>query len=419
MAVSVLKNLRFINLGFLMTISGILGGTLSYVFQLLMGRMLTPADFSVFSASANFLVFLSSLLGGFGMLITRQVAAFQVSGVNGVPKTYFWKIQTHLIFLGIFGIVLIAPFLDDTQVFLKIQSPHIVWLLYCALISAFFCSLNYSILQGLEKFYALAFLAVAPVIAKIIFSYGLTYFGYGLEGAFIGVMIALMVMAGCVLMLVSFYLKDSNYTALAYPKVQIKTLLPTYISTVALAIMTQLDITLVNWYFQAEDASIFIATAVFGKAILYVSGSFVLVLFPVAAKLYSSKASGRQILRESIAASLGLGFAMVIIFYFFGESLCGFLYDGKYLGAGQLLPFYGMAMMPMVFIILAEHFLLARGKVFFAWIFFAFAPIELFGIHLFHDDLSQVIWVMGISNTLIGLIGLVFMWPELFKRKMK
>ena len=416
MVVPIFKKNRFINLGLLMTVSGVLGGVLSYTFQLLMGRILTPSDFSVFSASINFVVFLSSFLGAVGMLITRQVAAFQASGIKGVPRFYFWKIQRNLIFLGLMGVLLVAPFIETAQVFLKIQSSYFIWILYCVLIGTFFYSLNYSILQGLEKFYMLAFLAVAPVLAKIIFSCGLVYLGYGLEGAFMGVLLALVVMVGCIFASSSAHIKNSSTHAPNYPEAQITSLLPTYISTVALAAMSQLDITIVNWYFQADESATFIATAVFGKALLYVSGGFVLVLFPIAAKLHSSKISGRQILLQSLAASLGLGIAVLCIFYFYGNALSEFLYGGKYPGVGRLLPFYGLALFPIVFVILAEHFLLARGKVLFAWIFLVIAPLELLGMHYFHKDLFQIIWVMGFANTLMALIGLTFMWPELWKR---
>ena len=65
---------RLLRAGLWMSLAGVVGGALGYVFQVLMGRLLSPADFALFSAVMALGMFAASPLSALTMLVARQVA---------------------------------------------------------------------------------------------------------------------------------------------------------------------------------------------------------------------------------------------------------------------------------------------------------------------------------------------------------
>jgi hypothetical protein len=62
-------------------------------------------------------------------------------------------------------------------------------------------------------------------------------------------------------------------------------------------------------------------------------------------------------------------------------------------------------MLPMALVMVAEYFLIAKGKVMFAYLFMIAAPVEVLAIAYFHDSLLQVVLVLGIGGAAMTLVG--------------
>jgi len=99
------------------------------------------------------------------------------------------------------------------------------------------------------------------------------------------------------------------------------------------------------------------------------------------------------------------------VFYFlFGEEIVVLLYGEHYRGAGVVLKFYGFAIFPMALVLVAEHFLIAKGRVLFAYLFLFIAPLQLIAVYFFHDSLQMVVAVMGVSGLILVLLGYGLLW---------
>jgi O-antigen/teichoic acid export membrane protein len=108
-----------------------------------------------------------------------------------------------------------------------------------------------------------------------------------------------------------------------------------------------------------------------------------------------------------------VGVAVTSFFYLYGERIITLLYGSSYHAAGKLLPWFSLSMIPITIIILAEHYLIAKGKTLFAWIFFLTAPIALIAINFLHQDLLTVILIIGIYGAILGMIGFILMWSSI------
>ena len=97
------------------------------------------------------------------------------------------------------------------------------------------------------------------------------------------------------------------------------------------------------------------------------------------------------------------------------EQIIALLYGQDYQRAGVVLKFYGLIMIPMALILVAENYLIATGKVLFAYLFLALIPFQVVAIYFYHDSLLQVITVMGLFGCIQAIIGYVLLWKAFQK----
>jgi len=67
-------------------------------------------------------------------------------------------------------------------------------------------------------------------------------------------------------------------------------------------------------------------------------------------------------------------------------------------------------MLPMALIMVAEHFLIAMGRVMFAYLFMVVAPLQLIAIYYYHDTLLNMVVIMAISGITLVLVGYGLLW---------
>jgi O-antigen/teichoic acid export membrane protein len=137
----------------------------------------------------------------------------------------------------------------------------------------------------------------------------------------------------------------------------------------------------------------------------YLPGGLVAALYPMVASRHAARQSSAQLLALSAFAALFVCGAAVLFYWLMGPWLGGLLYGSAYSPAGELLGLYGWAVLPMALVMVAEHFLIAQGRVLFAWLFLAVAPLQLLTIHLWHPDLDSVILVVGGGGAVMALVG--------------
>ncbi len=110
---------RFLRTGFWLTVANLMGGVLGYVYQILIGLMLTPSNFALFSAvMALFAIFSTPLSAAF-MVVSRRVTNLLVTGDPRRIQNYYWLILRNLLILSVPVIILGIFFGALLGVFLK------------------------------------------------------------------------------------------------------------------------------------------------------------------------------------------------------------------------------------------------------------------------------------------------------------
>jgi len=393
----------------LLVLSGIGAGGLGYLFQIIMGRMLSLQEYGLFSALIAIFMIFSAPLSTLMMLVSRKVSGYR--GLDDFLNLghFFASINTKAmgIGLGLFAIavVLSNPFANHPE----LSQLRYVWVIGLLLLSVIPLVINQGFLQGLQYFPVLSLSLALNVCVKIAASVLLVWLGYGVAGAIGGSVVAnLVIMAG------SYYFiqDDVNKRPVKGTKqghLPVKTMLPVFIANVAFVAMTQFDMILVNHYFSAESAGQYAAASVLGKAVMYLPSGIATALFPMVAEHHAKQESDIHLLARALKLVALLSGSCAVFYYFFGEFLTTLLYGPEYAEAGRLLQYYGMAILPMSLVMVAEYYLIAKAQVVFAYIFSFVLPFQLLAVYFYHDSLLQVISIMGGTSLVVALAGSLVM----------
>lgn len=402
---------RLLRAGFWLTASNVAAGLLGYAYQVLMGRMLTAVEFALFSALMALSMFFSSPLGAMFMLISRRVSYLRAHSQLAGLRSLYWRTHLVLALGGLLFLLSLFSLLNEAQAYLKSPSQSPIWLFGGFIVLGAFLLVNNAFFQGMQRFGWLGGTSVWGVAVKILGSTILIACGLGVGGA----------LAGALFSTVLIWLIGVKAITRAFPSTRgggrlplepfpLNTVLPAIIANIAFAAMTQLDMVLVNWYFPPEQAGLYAAASVLGKAVLYLPGGLAMALFPMVAENHAKDEGSAHIMLQAIAVTAALCGLTALVYWFLGDWLIASLYGPTYAGAGDLLRWYGFAILPMTLVMVAEYFLIAKGRVLFAWLFLGVAPLQVLAISLWHDQLSTVIAIMGTCGAILAGIGYGMLW---------
>jgi len=393
-----------------MFVGTVIGGTLGYVFQVLMGRMLSTREYGLFSAVMALFTVLAAPLGTLVMVASRKVSEYRAKHDTGSITHFYFSLNIRSAVVG--GLVLGVGvfFVPQIQSYLKAPDAIPVYLFGTLLFFTFFPIINNAFLQGLQNFIWLSSTTSLGFLLKIIFSGVLVWLGYGVAGAIGG-----LILAGLASGLITYGALHSSLSAghgksFQTAHLSFKSALPVFIANTAFVAMTQLDMVLVNYFFSAHEAGLYAAASILGKAVMYLPGGISLALFPMVAENHARNEGSAHLLLQAIGLTAFLCSAGAVFYFLFGENIIEFLYGKNYRGAGKILKFFGFAILPMGLVMVAENFLIAKGRVLFAYLFAFTAPFQFMAIYFFHDSLQMVITVMGLSGLFIALLGYGFLW---------
>lgn len=402
---------RFLHFGFILTALHISGGALGYVYQILMGRILQPAEFALFSAIMALSVFVSAPLAAMSMLVVRRVSALKAHANLFFARSLFLKINQILLFVGIFTFFILWILKPQLQHYLRVENISVINIFIVIVLFSIFNMVVLAFFQGLQRFICLGVLGLSGIITKIFISTGLIQFGFGVEGALLGVLLSIVLLYLIAIPILFLPLpSQAPYQHFHINFSSLKRILPVLVATITFAAMTQLDMAVVNWYFSPEDAGLYAAASVLGKAVLYLPGGLILALFPMVSESHAKGSDSFQIFKQAVIVTLFLCGLIACIYWIFGDMIILTLYGESYGGAGKILSWYGFAILPVAVVVIAEQYLIAKGQVLFAWIFLMILPIEMLAIYIWHSELWMVLFIMGFFGCALALIGYYLMW---------
>lgn len=408
---------KLIGPAILVSLATVISGALGYFFQIFIGRSLGSEYYGIFSSLMAMTVILSAPFGALVMIISKQVSTSTALGYASHFHRYYSKYITYFIFFS-FGVLAISYCSFSFLIDIVPGRDRTIFLLFVLIVLASILVLfNNAILQGHAEFKLFSFLNVLPVVLKIIFAY--IFMAYMLSGVLFGILLA-----GTISLLISGRFIYKNYVSYVSNgevsennnrgplKLNIKSILMILLANIGFILMTQLDIILVSHYFDPVLTSSYAVASVLGKAILYLPSGFAIVLYPKVAANHATKQASGNTLFMVLFFTVSSCLCASLFYWIFSDKIIEIFFGNTFVYAGQILKYYGFAILPLAIVMVMEYFLIAKGRMIFGWIILIMAPLQILLINQIHESINQVLIIIFGSGLVIIISALFVLRRE-------
>lgn len=381
-------------------------GLANYGYQVAMGRLLSPQDFAFLNTLLGVFVVLSVPVSTLLMVISRRTAEYYAQGNTAGVSVLFRRMNLNVAQGGAMGLAvwfLMSGVLSD---YLRAPSLIPVALLGGGLFFAVMAPINTAVLQGLQEYRRFTFLQGAGGSLRFVLCVLPVFLGFGVNGALVGLMATNAVTWGLAWFFVRPYVVRKAGNSSVEPLVW-KDAWPVLVANLAFAMMTQMDLIIVNRLFSSEEAARYAAAAVLGRTVIYIPGTLVMAMFPMVSEQQAKKGDALHLLVKSIALTLLLSGAGALIFWLAPGLVLEVLFGARYLASVGLLRYFGLAMLPMAVLMILYQYMAAHGRTDFSVIMLGGVVLEMILIGFFHDSLNGVLFAVGLVGALLCLIGLL------------
>ncbi|ADC69293.1 polysaccharide biosynthesis protein [Methanocaldococcus sp. FS406-22] len=391
----------------IMVFFSLLTAFFNYLYQLFMGRLLTPEEYGILFSLINIFYIFSVLSSTVQTTMTKY--ASQLKAKNQVNKiSYFWRYALKKSFT--FGVIttilffMITPFLSS---YLHFPSQIPALILFSSLLFAYAMPTNQGILQGLQRFIPLGITQTLWAFLKFVLGILLVYLGFSVSGA-----LAPFLIANIVVFIISFYfLKD--LIKIKPEPFKIPNLYK-YSTLTLLALLTyttsySIDTILAKHYLTDFLAGIYSSVSVLGKIILFAPGGIAIVLFPKVSELKEKGLNHFNLFIKALILTIILILPILLLFKFFPELIVKIIFGEKYLKTIPYLFKYSLAMFFFAISGLMMNYLLSLGVTRVSYALTLTLIIEIIGITLFHWDINQIVDVVLMLSIFSSIIQMPFL----------
>lgn len=369
---------------------------LNYLYHLIMGRMLGPANYGELAALISLMGLFSIVPSSINLVIIKYVSSAkseaELAGLINWLRVRVVKVS--IVFF--IAILIAAPFITS---FLHISKIAYLILFAVTFLIGFQSLFYRSILQGLLKFKETVISILAENSIKLLVSVLLIYFGFKVGGAIFAFLIA----AAVGWFITIFYLKIKTKKVDQSPDVKSMAFfaIPVIIQSFAMTSIYSSDVILVKHFFSSHDAGIYAALSTLGKIILFATGPIGSVMFPLVSKRMAKGENYKRVFMLSFQATAFLSGAILLVYFLFPSLAIKLLYGSLFLEAGGLLVWIGIFItcFTLSFLIVNYNLSLGKTKVVIFPAVAALAQIIL--IWIYHQSLFMVILISIIISALL------------------
>lgn len=387
--------------------STILGGALGYAYQIVMGRFLSPEDYGLFMALMALIPILSVPISTVYMSVSRRFSRYLALEQKDAFDDFFWSAQLKMLAFGVLGLLVFLALSAPLTNFLSAPSLVPVWLVGIYMFFILLTPIVNAAIQASQKFRFIAVTNVVGPLAKLVSGAAFIAIGWRVEGALCGLVATAAFLAAfgfhyCRRRLDLRWRRPSWSHRLGIGEVY-----PVLLATLAFTLLFQVDLLLVKHLFSPHVAGMYAAAATLGKAVLFLPTSIVVPLFPMTAAAAATGQNTTRLLRKAIGATLVLTLAGALVYFIFAEMIVLLLFGEKYREAIPILRYYGFAMVPIAIVMVVEHYLVAKGRMLFAYLIFACSPVFIGSALYWRGDPLNIVWLMiavGIAILAVALL---------------
>lgn len=378
---------------------------ISYVYHLLLGRMLGPSGYGEISSLFSILyMFTVPLLVGQTVLV-KFVSQIKATGTLSQAKSLCITVTKMCGVASIAMFPFILIFSGTITHFLHLSSPILFILIYILFVITLLSTVTASVLQGYQKFAWFSGLTLAVLIIKVLLS--ISFIPWGVRGMLFAAIIAAASVYGVYFFPLKEMLQTKATRAGIMKEEALKFGIPTLLSLLGITSLYTTDIILVRHFFSSSQAGMYAAIAILGKIIYYASSAISQVMFPVLSEKVAKKQSTNRLILTSLLGVASISVVLSTIYFIFPDIIVKMLFGNAYTGASNILGQFGVfiALFSIGNIITMANLAIGKTGVWFIPLLAAILQIVL--ILYIHSSIQSVILInIGVCALLVcGAIG--------------
>lgn len=387
-------------------IGTLIASVFSYLFNMMMGRLLGPAQYGELSAIMSLLTIISVAGGAVLTISMRYSGELYNANYFDALKKLFKFLTKYLAFVGL-GIFLIClSLLKPIAHFFSIPELTPIAIAFFGIIFSLLIVINKGYLQGLQRFFSLSIISILETALRFGLGIALVSAGFSLNGA-----IGAIILATIIAYFVSFVpvskifrsLKTHDGHTFRFDKKEIIAYSwPTLVASLLLATSLNIDVIIIKHYFDPTSAGLYAAISTVAKIILYVTAPIASVMFPMISERKIKGDKHYQIFLFSLIMTLVTSLAVLAIYMIMPGKVISILYGAKYVSAYALLPEVGLFVLFYSMINLMANYFMVIKNFFFLILYLLALLAQLVVVYFWHPDILSVV------RTFILLNGILF-----------
>ena len=378
------------------------GGALNYIFQIILGRTLSPDQYGSFNSLLSMSTLITAPVTILHLVFSRFIARINQDRLQQI-KTLLIK-SSRAIFSLISGVMLIGLLaVPWFKTFLHIETTLPIILMLLAACFSTVQQVLVAVCEGMHRFLALGIISGGGAFMRVFFAlFFVIFFGWGVEGSLLAITFA-------------------SFSAIVYGTWQVRDVLksqagnlpsdffsemgrysiPAFLMITMVVIMCNIDIILVKHYCPPEQAGYYATAAILGRIAFFLPSSLLMVLFPSVSKATTSGRKDGHYLWISIGLTTILSGAVFLVFFLAGKPIIEFIYGDQYFSSAPILKIVTAAMGLLAISQVIFSYGLARSEFGFLWPLAGGGILLLLLAFLYHESAETIAWILLLSTTII------------------
>jgi O-antigen/teichoic acid export membrane protein len=315
----------------LLTLTMFVSNAGNYVVNVLLGRWLTPSQFS----DATLMVTL--MLVATALAISLQLIAAKLAS-NRNETAIAW-LCTRALYAGLTLTVVLIGGCGVLSSFFNTQSPWPFVVLGLGMPFYAVAAVGRGVLQGRFAFRSLGASFGIEMVVRAVFSIGLVAAGFGVNGATVGLALSFVATWLFVRHTITMHWAKAQRNLVRSVSSIAK---PVAVLLVAQVIINNEDVLFSKRFLEAQAAGRYGAVALIGRGVFFASWAVATAVFPAAAARTKAVGKADRLLMTALGAVLSIGLVASGGAYFLGDTALGMVFGPAYSGLATPLALYAI-----------------------------------------------------------------------------
>ena len=376
----------------------------NYLYNLLLGRYLGPAQFADAAILITFLLVISFVAMTFQLVTAKFSIIFSEETFAHFTRQVFKYAFVTGLLLG----ALIIVFAGTLQtVFQTTSSQMFVWF-GVGVPFYFLMSVNRGLFQGKKEFKSLSITYQTEMLTRLFATFLLLYFFKSQVSVLIAIGIGISFFLG----MFPFRKSNAAITPIATTIAENKQLFTFFVLTAfyefTQIIINNSDILLVKHFFNSFDAGLYASLALIGRMVYFIAWMFVMLLLPSVVQLKKEGKPTAPVLFKYVGYIAFISFSIVLACLFFPNFVVTLFFGKSYIAIAPLLWKYALATSLFAISNIFAYYYLSLDR---------YVPVAFVGvlgmsqvvlIYKYHSSLEEVVHMQIIAMVLLLIVQIIF-----------